>query len=160
MPRKISKEKIKLMLRLYGRGLSCRKIASQTGVNHMTAYGYTILKQRINPETNKTFVSLTEYFKYLSKQKGFNNNYKYRVYLDKMRQSRPLNKKLSGLIIKMLEEMDKPQKWLAYQIGVTKPYLNDFISGRRTPTQETAEKLFSVLQLPYKNLDELLTNNN
>lgn len=126
----------------------------------MTAYGYTRLKQRINPDTNKLFISLTEYFKYISKQKGFNNNYKYRVYLDKKRQNRPLNKKLSWLIIKMLEEMDKPRKWLAYQIGVTKPYLNDFISGRRTPTQETAEKLFSVLQLPYKNLDELLTNNN
>ena len=67
--RKISDETKQLIDKLYDENLSVREIARRMNVSYTTAYGYTRLRQNINPETGKPFESLSQYRKYLSKQK-------------------------------------------------------------------------------------------
>lgn len=46
MPKKIPQEKIALIERLSGKGLSAAEVARQAGVSYSTAYGYTLARQR------------------------------------------------------------------------------------------------------------------
>src|SRR3989338_1623293 len=69
MVRIISDETKSLMERWHGEELPVREIARRANVSYTTAWGYTRLRQNINPETGKPFESLSQYRKYLSKLK-------------------------------------------------------------------------------------------
>ncbi len=60
MVRKISDKKTQLMQELYDKGLDVVEIARRVNVSYSTAYGYTKLKQRINPETGRKFESISQ----------------------------------------------------------------------------------------------------
>jgi len=149
MPKKISKRTIKLMRNLYDEGLSVTKIARKAKVSYSAAYGYTKAKE-------KGFESPSEYVEDLAKKKEFESYSKYLEHLAKKRQQRPLNRALSNLIKKRLTELNKTQKWLAEQLGVTKGTISRYVSGRITPTSSLQKKLFKILELEYQTIDNIL----
>lgn len=165
--------------KLYKMGLGPCEIARRTGVSHPTVYGYTKVRQRINPETKKPFESMsqlkdyqirqrinpetkkpynsqTEYNKHLAKQKGYSLT-EYKKYLTEKRSKRKKNRKLSALIKERLEELGQNQSWLAEQLGVSRESASLYAHGESIPKDEKLEKLFKVLKIPNKpkNLDDL-----
>ncbi|MFH1181976.1 MAG: helix-turn-helix domain-containing protein [Candidatus Woesearchaeota archaeon] len=69
MPTKISDEKKQLIEELYSQGLLPIEISERAGVSRQTVYGYTRLKQRINPKTKQPFQSYGEYYEWRATQK-------------------------------------------------------------------------------------------
>lgn len=140
MAKKISEEKIVEINKLYIQGLTPIEITMKTGVSYSSVYGLTIAKQRINPETGEKFKSPTEYQNYLSKQ----------------REQNPKNKKLGSLIIKRLNELGKTQRYLADKLGISNAIISDYTSGKSLPNKYNVRKLFSILEVPYKTLDDMI----
>ena len=69
MSRKTSAETIELIKNLYTQDLTIAEISTKANVSHATVYSYTKLTERINPETEKRFETVTEYKNYLATQK-------------------------------------------------------------------------------------------
>jgi len=165
MPKKILKKTIKLMQSLYDEGLSVTKIARRAKVSYSAAYGYTKAKEKgfESPSEyvedlvkKKEFESYSKYLEHLVKKRKFKSFSEYLEYLAKKRQQRPLNQALSNLIKKRLTELNKNQKWLAEQLGVTKGTISRYISGRITPTGSLQKKLFKIIEVEYKTIDDIL----
>ena len=74
----------------------------------------------------------------------------------RQRQERPENQRLSDLIKKRLKELGKNQDWLSRQIDVSRAAVSKYIQGEYTPDTKILERLYSVLEVPYKTLDDLL----
>ena len=140
MPSKIPYKTEQLIEKLYAKNLSVAEIARRTNVSFETAYGYTRVRQRINPETKQPFKSLTE----------------YEVYRARQRQQQPVNQQSSDVVKQRLAELGKTQRWLAQQLEITEGAVSRYISGRTTPRRSLQERLFEVLELPYQTLDDLL----
>jgi transposase len=69
MVRKISDKKTQLIQKLYDEGLDVAEITRRVDVSYSTAYGYTKLKQRINPETGQAFESISQLRDYQARQR-------------------------------------------------------------------------------------------
>jgi len=69
MPKEISDETKQLIKDLYAKNLSTAEIAKGAEVSCQTAYGYTKLRERINPETGMFFESLRQYNEYTARQR-------------------------------------------------------------------------------------------
>ena len=69
MSRKIPDATKTLMGELYALGLPIAETARRTNVPYSTAYNYTRLRQRFNPETGQRFESRTEYDAHLARQR-------------------------------------------------------------------------------------------
>lgn len=128
------------MKKWYNLNLSVAEIARRANVSYLTAYGYTRLKERNNPETGKLFESLSEYQEYLARQ----------------RQGKPENQELSDFIPRKLGELRKNQSWLAEKMGVTRKCVSLYTHGKLIPSEEALGRLFSALQVPYQTLEDLL----
>jgi len=148
----------------YKEHLARQRINPETGKLHASLYDYNKYRdtQRINPETGKPFASSRECNEYLARQrinpetgKPFASSTDYKKYQDKLGQERPENKKLACLIKRRLEELGKSQVWLSKKLGVKKQAVFRYIQGN-SPRSELLGKLFSVLKVPYKTLDDLL----
>ena len=151
MSKKLSKETKEEITRLYddGDGLNLYEIASQVGVSYSSAYGLTRAKER-------GFASLTEYEKHLAKKRGFESQTEYEKHLAKERQRRPENQELSKLIKTKLKEGGKNQSWLAKEMGITSQAVSLYVRGKNVPTEDLLGRLYSLLDVPYKTLDDLL----
>jgi len=163
MLRKISDETKKLMEKLYAQDLPISEIARRANVSYPTAYGYTKLRQRINPETGQPFESRSQYQEYTARQRinpetgqPFESLSQYEEYTARQRVNQPENQGLSNLIKKRLKELGKNQSWLARELGVTRQAVSLYVQGRSVPREELLEKLYSSLDVPYKTLDDLL----
>lgn len=135
MPKRLPEETREEIIRLYDNdnGLTPVEIARQTGVSYSSVYGLTRVKER-----------------------GFASRIEYREHLAKERQERPENQELSVLIKQRLVELEKTQKWLSQQLGITEGAVSRYLSGRTTPRRSLQEILFATLVLPYQTLDDLL----
>jgi len=185
MPRKIPNETKQLLESLYNDSLTVRAISRRTGVPYSTVYGYTKARQRVNPETGQPFSSLAELKEYQARQrvnpetgqpfsslaelkqyqarqkvnpeteKPFSSRTEYEEYQARQRQKQPINQELSGLIKQKLKELDKTQKWLSEQLGITEGAVSRYISSRTAPRRSLQEQLFATLGLNYKTLGDL-----
>lgn len=127
-----------------------KQLAMRKGYSSLSEYKEFLARQR-------GFSGRNEYELYLAKQKGFESIGRYKESLAGKRQQRPLNRKLSSLIQQQLTALDKTQKWLAEQLGITEGVVSRYVSGRITPKQRSLQrKLFSILKLPYETLDALV----
>ena len=188
MVRKISDKKTQLIQKLYGEGLDVAEIARIVNVSYSTAYGYTKLKQRINPETGQAFESISQLMDYQARHRinpetkkafasrsqlmdyrarqrinpetgqAFESRSQYQEHLYKQGQKRLENKKLSSLIKRGLEELKKNQSWLARKMGVSRESASMYTRGKSIPNKERLERLFSALDVPYRTLEDLLEN--
>ncbi|MEK6897309.1 MAG: helix-turn-helix domain-containing protein [Nanoarchaeota archaeon] len=186
MVRKISDKKTQLIQKLYGEGLDVAEIARIVNVSYSTAYGYTKLKQRINPETGQAFESISQLMDYQARHRinpetkkafasrsqlmdyrarqrinpetgqAFESRSQYQEHLYKQGQKRLENKKLSSLIKRGLEELKKNQSWLARKMGVSRESASMYTRGKSIPNKERLERLFSALDVPYRTLEDLL----
>ena len=181
MPRKISNETKQLIEELYAEGLPVVEIAKRVNVSYPTAYGYTKVKERgfasylkyqehLAKERGfasyskyqehwakeRGFASHSEYQKHSAKERGFASLGEYQDHLAKQRQQQPINQTLSDLIKTRLAELDRTQRWLAKQLGITEGAISRYISGRTTPRRSLQERLFETLELSYQTLDDLL----
>jgi len=71
-------------------------------------------------------------------------------------QNRPENQALSNLIKKRLRELKKNQSWLAKEIRTSRAAVSLYVTRRTVPSEDTLERLYSSLGVPYKTLDDLL----
>ena len=186
MVRKISDKKTQLIQKLYGEGLDVAEIARIVNVSYSTAYGYTKLRQRINPETGQAFESISQLMDYQARHRinpetkkafasrsqlmdyrarqrinpetgqAFESRSQYQEHLYKQGQKRLENKKLSSLIKRGLEELKKNQSWLARKMGVSRESASMYTRGKSIPNKERLERLFSALDVPYRTLEDLL----
>lgn len=141
MSKKIPKKTKEEISRLYDNNeLSLAKIAWQTGVSYSLVYSLTRLRQRVNPETGKKFRSLNQLKNYQARK----------------RQEKPENQVLSDLMQQRLTELNRTQKWLAEQLGITRGSVSRYTSGKITPRNNLQEGLFKALEVPYQTLDNLL----
>jgi len=69
MPKKIPYVTKRLMEELYAQGLPIAEIATRADVSYPTAHGYTILRQRVDPETEQPFKSRSQLMGYLARQR-------------------------------------------------------------------------------------------
>ena len=181
MVRRISDKEIELMERLfYDKSLSIAQIASEVSVSFGSAYGYTRAKERgfASPNDYKSFLakrmgfnsygeyreslahkngfkSERDYRNFLFRQRGFRSSGEYLKFIANRRKAAPLNAKFSDLIKRRLKEVEKTQKWLSEQIGVTKRSVEGYVSGEHLPEESVQERIFLVLGLSYKNLKDL-----
>ncbi|MDP6548117.1 MAG: helix-turn-helix transcriptional regulator [Candidatus Woesearchaeota archaeon] len=170
----------------YGSGLSPAEIARQTGVSYSSVYGLTRARQRVNPETGRSFESLNQYRDYTARQRvnpetgrsfeslsqyydhtarrrvnpetgrSFESLSQYRDYTTRQRVNRSENQGLSDLIRRKLKELGKNQSWLAEEIGVTRQTVSLYVKGKTVPKDDLLQKLYSSLDVPYGTLDDLL----
>ena len=186
MPRKISDETKELIEGLYAQDLPIAEIARRVNVSYPTAYGYTRLRKRINPETKQPFESISQLKDYQARQRInpetgqpfeslsqltdyrarqrinpetgqlFESLSQYQEHTARQRINRPENQGLSNLIKERLKELGKNQSWLSRKLGVSREAVSKYAQGKYTPDNEVLEKLYSALEVPYKTLDDLL----
>jgi len=101
------------------------------------------------------FENSQKYVKSLAMRNGFDSAHKYRKSLAKKRMQRPLNKKLSGLIVKGLFEKDMTQTCLAKKLGVSHVAVSRYTTGENIPERKLQPKLFKALDLPYKIIEDI-----
>jgi len=136
----VSAETEQRMAELYDGGLSVKEIAAMTGVSRYTVYTHTKLRQRINPETEQPFESLSQYNDYCARQ----------------RQNRATNRELSDLIPRELGRLGRNQLWLATQLGIDEAAVSRYVNGETTPRASLQGRLFEALGLPYKTIGDLV----
>jgi len=156
MSKKLSDGVIELIQGLYSQGLSVAEVSRRINVSYSTVYSHTRARQRINPETGQPFKSGNQYEDYLARQRGFASRGEYQRHQFREKQKRPENKTLSSLIRKRLRELDKSQRWLAKQLGITEGAVSRYVSGKNIPKKNLQPKLFETLDVPYKTIDDLL----
>lgn len=181
MSSKLPKEDIEFMQTLYGEGgrISVAEVARKTNVSYTTAYGHTRLVKRGFKSwheymeyisKNKGFTSLHEYRKHMAgkrfkswneyqkntaRKMGFSSLSEYNKNLAEKRKKRPVNQKLGILIKERLIKLGKEQKWLAEQLGVTEGAVTRYKIGEITPKNGLQERLFRLLEVPYRTLEDL-----
>jgi ribosome-binding protein aMBF1 (putative translation factor) len=135
-----------------------KKLARKRGFKSVAQLRDDILRQRLK---QGGFSSLKDYKTYMATQK---HNYKtlgeYEKHNEQLRQQKRINQELSSLIKSSLEELGKSQVWLAKQLGVTEGAVSRYISAKVTPRPELQPKLFKILNLKYKTLDDILQPSN
>lgn len=165
--------------RLRAKGIPLTEIAKRENVSYSAVYNHTVIKERYgssgkyrnylakknnsasdNPAKRRSypsrFASYREYIEYLAKQNGFASAKDYRNYLAEQRKKRPENKIFGALVRKRLKEKGKNYSWLADQVGVTSTTASSYARGISIPRSERSRKVFSVLDLPYKTIDDLV----
>ncbi len=128
-----------------------KHLVKQRGFESLTEYHEHLVKQR-------GFESLTKYYEYLAKERGFESLTEYHLQRYRKRQERPLNKKLSKLIKQHLEILNKNARWLADELGITEGAISRYKDGKTTPRRSLQPKLFKILELPYKTIDNIIKN--
>ncbi|MBI2151196.1 hypothetical protein HYU21_00530, partial [Candidatus Woesearchaeota archaeon] len=106
--------------------------------------------------SERGFASKSEYELYLAERKGFLSLGDYQKKMAEKRQQKELNKELSRLIVTRLAELGQTQKWLAEQLNITKGTISKYINASLIPKQNLQERLFQLLKVPYKTIDDLL----
>jgi ribosome-binding protein aMBF1 (putative translation factor) len=126
-------------------------------------YGYTSLKQKINPDTDEPFESLTQYQEYVAMQREnpetgelFESISQYKQYLSRQRQKREENQQLIYVIRRRLTELGQTQNWLAEQLGITHGSVSKYVTGNVTPRKHLQKRLFKALGFECETLDDML----
>ena len=148
MPGKISDETRQLIEKLYAQDFPYREISRRAKVSYTTVFGCTKFKERGH-------TSYTEYQEYLAKQRGYASRSEYRKHLAEQKR-KLIRKKLSDLITHRLNDLQKDQRWLAEQLGITEEAVSEYISRETTPRRSLQKRLFEALKLSYQTLDDLL----
>ena len=129
MAKRITNGQREEVKRLYDKGLNPYKIARQTGISYSSVYGMTRIRQRVNPETGKSFSSLEDLRDYNARQR-----------VNK-------NKELSDLVKSRLKKLGKNQSWLAEKLGVSRRIISFYCQGRSMPKKEKLDALLKILNL-------------
>ena len=140
-------------------------LAKKKGFKSVNEYQKHLAKER-------GFKSLHEYQKHLAKERGFKSDYEYqkhlakrggwkslndyRNYHEKEHQKQPRNKRFSKMIYNALEKLEKNQAWLAHEANLSRESISLYVQGKSFPIYIRLKKIFSILRLPYKTLEDLL----
>jgi transposase-like protein len=163
MAYRVPEEKKQLLAELYRQEISIREIARRANVPFSTAYNYTRLLERINPETGQPFESQSQYDAFLAQQRtdpSTGRPYKslpqYERKLKKRRQARPRNKRLSQLLRGRLAQLGKTGTSVANELGLSRQRFSMYVCGTHFPSAEVLESIVKALGLPDTTIDELL----
>jgi hypothetical protein len=165
MPPRIPSETIDFIELMYKEGCSPRKIARIVGIDQTTAWGFTELREAgydtkheyyVEWAEGRGFQSFYDYLTNLVKKRNFASYPEYQKHLGELRQTRPANVKLSGLITDNLERVGRSQAWLSREIGVGKSMVAFYVKGTNLPSEAVAKRLFLALNLPYQTLDDFM----
>ena len=126
-------------------------LVKKKGFKSLNEYYKSLAKKR-------GFKSLKEYDKSLVEKRGFKSYSEYQKSLVMEKQKNPKNRKLSDLIRKRLNKLNKPPKWLSMELGISDNSVRKYIHKINIPKKELLEKLFQKLEVPYKTLDDLMEN--
>ncbi len=126
-------------------------LAKRKGFRSYYEYEKYLVRKRGFP----SILALREYW---AKRRGFSSAHKLFKYLAKKRKKKAINRELSLLIQYSLGELDKNQLWLSERLGISESAVSRYTSGETTPRASLQKKLFRVLNLPYKTLDDILKN--
>lgn len=165
MPRKISEEIKEKILYLSQQGKSYDEIASITNTSRKTAWVYSNikrmgLKSHTDYETHlikrKGYRSRAEYAEAKAKERGYKKLAGYSKSLAEERQQKDANIAFSCFLAERIKEQGINQAELARQLGVSKQAVSMYVQGKMLPCEEKLKKVFSVLGVNYKTIDDLL----
>lgn len=154
-----------LIGRLYTQELSYKKISREMRLSCGTIYQYICAM-------SLGFNSPNNYRKYMAgykgiscridrdhfiSERGFLSEKQYKIYREEQKQKRPKNMALSNLIKTRLEEIGKNQYWLSKQINVSRQMISLYCSARRIPKRHILRRIFTVLNVSYRNLEDIIS---
>jgi|SRR3989338_2817915 len=125
-------------------------LAQKRGFRSQSEYNQKLAKE--NDYYRKNREELDEW----ARDKGFDSYTDYSRHLDSLKQLRPENRLLSGLIQMRLEQRGQSLQWLADELGVNRTTALRYSQGTRLPPVDVQEKIFQKLELPYKTIDDIL----
>ena len=91
-----------------------------------------------------------------AKNAGFTSRNAYSRFLEEQRKSRAINIKFSAFLNEKLAELNISQDQLAKLLDVTAGAVSRYAAGYTLPQKSIQEKLFRVLNVPYKTLDDFM----
>ncbi|MBI4983493.1 helix-turn-helix domain-containing protein [Candidatus Woesearchaeota archaeon] len=124
------------------------KMAQKNGFRSKSHYNYIVMKE--------SGAAAREKLNAWAHGKGFESYQDYSRHQDTLKQLRPENRILSGLIQMRLEEMGNSISWLAEQLGINQTTASRYYHGTRLPTVDVQERLFQKLELPYRTIDDIV----
>ena len=165
MPRSISEETKEKIWDLFQKGKSYEEIASMTNTSYTTAWAYSHLrKSGFNSraeyelyliQTKRGYKSRAKYNKAMAKEKGHKSYAKYCNSLAEERQQRNSNIALSCFLAEKSKEQGISQAELARQLGVSRQAVSMYAQGKMLPEEDVLLKIYSILNVPYKTIDDL-----
>jgi|GEM_PF-4532684 len=124
-------------------GLMPARIANATGLKYHTVYARTRRQQLL---LERGFPTRTSYQRYLASRTVDESYIESQRHLRTLRRTQLLQSSMY-LIRTRMEHLGLSKDQVAYDAGISKASVANYCSGRRTPSQETWEKLTSVLRL-------------
>ncbi len=134
-------------------------------------------KKMVNPDTNMPFASRSKYEEYRRNKSGlprrqydptkstnpetkepFRSRYEYKKYRHSVRKNSPENVRFRSLLSARLGEMGETQSWLASKMGCPQQTVSTWTRGVSIPEGGRLERLFGIVDLPYKTLDDFLND--
>lgn len=108
------------------------------------------IMQRIecNPETAQLYLMAIE--------QGASSWREYLNGCTQKRREQPKNKAIAYLIQQRLAQLKKSRYWLATQLNAPRSLVYEYAQGDFIPSDEQFEKLCTVLETPYKTIDDLM----
>ena len=125
-------------------------LARERGFESQSAYNQKLARE--NNYYRETREELNEW----AREKGFDSYTDYSRHLDSLKQLRPENRLVSGLIQMRLEQSGQSIQWLADELDVDRATVSRYYHGTRLPSEEVQVKLFETLDLPYRTIDDVL----
>lgn len=166
----------KILYEKYGENITPEILSQQANISLEYAENYIYLRRRGFNTMGKYFnylkkkhkkknkISIAKSPDYIYKRRGFDSKQEYEKDLENKRQQNPINKKFSSLITTRFNSIydnryrGKNKAWLARELGVTQSAVSRFFSGKTLPRGSLQLKLFKLLKLPYKTLDDFITS--
>ena len=139
MTKKISRKKREKIWELHNQGISQGKIAKELKISLTAAWGYSKARE-------KGFDSFYDYGKYRVLKRGYGSKREYERNLEKERQKKKMNRELSTLINKRLNELGKNNFWLAGQIGVSRQMVDMYMKGKSYPKKAVYDRIEKALE--------------
>ncbi len=173
-------EKIKEIKKLHDAGNSIGKTAKISGVSFGAVYSHVRLPERgfsnskyrrylhkdnvhnsYDPKYTKNMlermgISEKKYRDILANRIGFESINDYKKYRISVNRNKYINKKFGRLLRKRLIELNKNIGWLAQELNIDKSNICRYTNGITLPKAHNQEKLFQLLELPYKTIDDIL----
>lgn len=165
MPRRISEETKGKIWDLFRQGKSYEEIASITNTSQKTAWIYSQLRKmglkshtdyEIHLIKRKGYKSRTEYEISKARERGYKSLAEYSKSLAEERQQKDANIAFSCFLAEKIKEYSMSQSELARQLGVSRQAVSMYVQGKMLPEKEILLKIYSILEVPYQTIDDLL----
>ena len=164
MAKRIPEIKKRVAYRLYEFGdMKIKEIAEALGMSYSSAYGAVKLRDRVNPETGEKFESLSERQDYLARQRvnpetgeKFESRTQYQEHLARQNQESVRGRAFAEFVDMGLQGIGENVAWLAERVGVSRQMVYNWKNGKSVATGERLRRLFDVLGVSNKSLDDLV----